>query len=330
VGNIFEVLVVEPIFNLLVLVYSLLPGHNFGLALIIFTIIVRLLMWPLVKKQLHHQKAIRKLQPELKKIKKAAAGDKQKERLMVMELYKEREISPFGTIGILLVQLVILFGLYLGLQKVVKDPKAILDLSYPFIHDIGWLKTLAQDIHQFDATLLGVVDLTKAAIPEGGGIYWPAMFIVIGSAVTQYFQSVQLMPKDDDQRSLRQILREASSGKQSDQTEVNAAVARSTRFFIPALIFIFTVSLPSALGLYWLTSGLVAFIQQSRALRQDEDELEAVADKPSDAKKVTPGKKQIESTTGASGSKITILAGGEVLPSKTKKKTSKSSKKRRK
>src|SRR4030095_1764533 len=198
----FEVLIVKPIFNLLVIIYSLLPGHNFGLALIIFTIVVRLLMWPLVKKQLHHQKAIRKLQPELKKIKQASKGDKQKERLMVMELYKEREISPFGTIGILLVQLVILFGLYMGLQRVVKDPKALLDLSYPFVHNLGWLKSLAQDIQQFDATLLGVVDLTKAAVPKTGGIYWPAMFIVIGSAVTQYFQSVQLMPKDEDQRSL--------------------------------------------------------------------------------------------------------------------------------
>ncbi|MDB5186360.1 MAG: putative 60 kDa inner rane insertion protein, partial [Candidatus Saccharibacteria bacterium] len=59
----FDTLIVEPLFNLLVIIYALIPGHNFGLAIIIFTILVRLLMWPLVKKQLHHAKEMRKLQP---------------------------------------------------------------------------------------------------------------------------------------------------------------------------------------------------------------------------------------------------------------------------
>lgn len=70
VASLFEVVIVKPIFNLLVLIYGILPGHNFGLSIILFTIIVRLLMWPLVKKQLHQAKAMRSLQPELKRIKK--------------------------------------------------------------------------------------------------------------------------------------------------------------------------------------------------------------------------------------------------------------------
>jgi YidC/Oxa1 family membrane protein insertase len=56
----FTTLIVQPIFNLLVLIYALLPGHNFGLAIILFTIVVRLLLWPLVKKQLHQAKAMRR------------------------------------------------------------------------------------------------------------------------------------------------------------------------------------------------------------------------------------------------------------------------------
>ncbi len=64
----FTTLIVQPIFNLLVLVYAVLPGHNFGLSLIIFTIIIRLLLWPLVKKQLHHAKAMRTLPPDIKKV----------------------------------------------------------------------------------------------------------------------------------------------------------------------------------------------------------------------------------------------------------------------
>src|ERR1700686_5465227 len=104
----FTTLIVQPIFNLLVLVYALLPGHNFGLSLIIFNIIIRLLLWPLVKKQLHQARAMRKLQPEIKKIKQATKGNRQKESQMLMELYKEREINPFGSIGTLIIQFIIL------------------------------------------------------------------------------------------------------------------------------------------------------------------------------------------------------------------------------
>lgn len=278
----FEALIVKPIFNLLVLIYAWLPGHNFGLALVLFTIIVRLLMWPLVKKQLYHAKAIRKLQPELKRIKKEAKGDRQKEQLMVMALYKEREISPFGSIGVLVIQLIILLGLYSGLNRVVQNPQAIIDFSYGFLRNFGWLESLAADIHKFDATLLGAVDLTKSAL-NPWGIYWPAMALVFGSAAIQYLQSAQLMPTDKDSRKLRQILKEASNGKQADQSEVNAAVGRSTRYFIPIMIFLFTVNLPSALGLYWFVSGLVAYIQQAMILDRDEDELQEVANKPDDS-----------------------------------------------
>src|SRR5579884_4309517 len=104
----FTTLIVKPIFNLLVLIYALLPGHNFGLALIIFTIIVRLLLWPLLRKQLHQAKAMKELQPEIKKIKKKANKDRAKESQMLMELYKERGINPFATFPTLIIQLVVL------------------------------------------------------------------------------------------------------------------------------------------------------------------------------------------------------------------------------
>src|SRR3546814_9595492 len=90
----FDTLIVQPIFNVLVVIYALIPGHNFGLAIIIFTIFARLAMWPLVKKQLHQSKAMRALQPELTKIKKAAKGNKKQESMMMMELYRERGINP--------------------------------------------------------------------------------------------------------------------------------------------------------------------------------------------------------------------------------------------
>jgi YidC/Oxa1 family membrane protein insertase len=275
----FTTLIVQPIFNLLVLIYAILPGHNFGLSLVIFTIIIRLLLWPLIKKQLHQAKAMRLLQPEIKKVKQAAKGNRTKESQMLMELYKERGINPFATFPILIVQLIILIGLYSGLRRVISDPHNLVNFAYPSLQHLSWMRQLGHNIHLFDNTLFGVVDLGRSALGKSG-VYWPAMFIVLGSAVAQFYQSKQLLPDTKDQRSLRAILKSASGGQAADQSEVNAAVGRSTRYLLPVMIFLFTVNIASALSLYWLVGGVVAFIQQAIVLNKDETEMEAIADKP--------------------------------------------------
>jgi YidC/Oxa1 family membrane protein insertase len=322
----FTTLIVQPIFNLLVAIYALLPGHNFGLAIILFTIVVRLLMWPLVKKQLHQVKLMRKAQPAIKEVKKAAKGDRRKESLLLMELYKERGISPFGQIGVMLLQVPILIGLYLGLQKIVKDADQIVSFAYPALQQLSWMKELATDVPKlFDSTLFGVVDLTRSALDSGGGIYWPAMIIVIGSCVTQFFASSQLMPKDKDARKLREILRDSKNGKQADQSEMNAAIGRSMRFFLPVLIFLFTVHLPSALGLYWLTSGLAAFVQQWLVLREDVEDMEAIADKPDKTGK----KADKKAIAGKAAAREKQAIEAEIVSTPKSKKSSKARKKRR-
>ena len=65
-----ETLIVQPIFNLLVAIYSIVPGSDFGISIILFTVLVRLVLWPLLRAQLHQSRAMRKLQPELAKINK--------------------------------------------------------------------------------------------------------------------------------------------------------------------------------------------------------------------------------------------------------------------
>lgn len=307
----FTTLIVQPLFNLLTFIYAILPGHNFGFALIIFTIIIRLLLWPMVKKQLHQAKAMRRLQPEIKKIKKATKGNRQKESKMLMELYKERGINPIGTLPTLAIQLIVLIGLYSGLMKIIKDPHTLVTFSYPFVQNLSWMKELSGNINLFDNTLFGIIDLGKAALPKGGGIYWPAMLIVVASAVAQFFQSKQLLPTDENQRGLRAILKQANSGEPADQSEVNAAVGRTTMYFLPIMIFIFTVGLPAALSLYWLTSGVVAFIQQSIILRRDEEEMEEIADKPGKDLSAIPEAEVVEPAPAAKKAK---------KPAKSKKK----------
>lgn len=273
----FTHLIVQPIFNLLVLIYALIPGHNFGLSLIIFTILVRLLMWPLVKRQLKQTKLMRKLQPELKRIKKETKGNRQKEQAMMMELYKERGINPLGTIPILIVQLVVLIGLYSGLRRVIDDPKNIVSFAYPALQHLGWIQHLAHHPAAFDNTLFGFINLTRSAFGPSG-TYIPALVLVLGSAGIQFLTSRQLMPTTKDSRKLRDILKQAGNGEKADQTEVNAAVGRSTQYLIPFMVFIFTVNLAAALSLYWLTGGIVAYVQQLIALREDEADMEKLAD----------------------------------------------------
>lgn len=304
----FHNLIVQPIFNLLVFINAILPWHNFGVALIFFTIIVRMLMWPIVRKQLHHAKAMRNMQPDIKRIKKESKGDRQKESAMLMELYKERNINPMGSLGTIMIQFIVLLGLYFGVRNLVTDPNTLITQSYSFLHGLPWLKDLSHNIHHFDETLVGVVDLTKPAVGKAG-FYLPAFLLVVGSAFAQFKQSSQLMPKPKDGRGLKQILKDASSGQSADQTEVNAAVMRGTRWLIPIMILFFTVGLPSALSLYWLTGGIVAYIQQSRVLKEDEEEMEAIGNEK-------PGSK--------------VILEGEVIEKPKPKKSKASKKKRRK
>lgn len=272
----FELLIVQPVFNVLIFIYALLPGHNFGLALILFTVFARLVMHPLVKKQLHHSKAMRELQPELKKIKEATKGDPQEASRLTMELYKEREVSPLSSLGVIAVQIVVLVGLYTGLRQVSDDPTVILDKAYGWLAGLGTLKDLAVDISKFDFTLFGLVDLSR---PAGGpaGFYFPAFVLVIGSAVAQYFMGKQTLPDEGDKASLRKILRNRKANTAEEKADAQAVFGQMLKYAIPLAIFVFTYGLASALALYWMTAGVVGYYQQKSIFDQDEDELKKTA-----------------------------------------------------
>jgi len=271
----FETLIVQPIFNLLVLIYALLPGHDFGLSVIVFTIIIRLLLWPLLKKQLHQTRLLRDIQPEIKKIKERTKGDRQREGQLLMELYKERGVNPLGSIGMIFLQIPILLGLFQGLNRLAKGRETILNLSYDWVQNIGWMSRVKDDLNQFDESLLGLVDLTRNGFGERG-TYWPVIILALLAGVLQYYQTRQLSPKASDSRSLRQILKEESHGKRADQAEINAAMGRNLRYIFPALTFFISATLPGALGLYWATGSAVGLMQQSSVLNRDVTEMEKV------------------------------------------------------
>ncbi len=145
IGAFFETFIIQPIFNLLLFIYAVIPGNDFGVAVILFTLIARFAMWPLLKKQLHQTKVMREMQPEIKKIKKATKGDRKAESAAMMELYKEKGINPMSSIGLLLVQLPIFIGLFSALNSM-ESPARLIHLPYSFIRSMGPVQAILGNV----------------------------------------------------------------------------------------------------------------------------------------------------------------------------------------
>jgi YidC/Oxa1 family membrane protein insertase len=240
----FNTILVEPLFNFLALIYATLPFRDFGVAIILLTIAVRLILWPLINKQLHSQRAVQELQPELARIKSEAKGDKSLEGKMVMELYKEKEINPFASFLPLLIQLPIFFALFIVLRDVVK-PDEIAKLAYEPIKHLGPIADILHSKAHFEPKFLGVIDLAKAS-----------PLLAAMAAIAQFIQTKQLQPK-------------------VKAKDAQAQMMATMIYLFPGLTFIIGLTLPSALALYWLVSSSVAILQQYLVLRQDVREVEA-------------------------------------------------------
>ena len=323
--NILETLIVQPIFNLLTLIYALLPGGDFGIAIIVFTIIVRMLMYPLVKRQLHQTRMMRKLQPELKKIKKAAKGNRQLEAMQMMELYKRYGVSPFRSIGILLLQLPIFIGLFYAIRVYTDHRDQIGDYVYDFLEKLAPIQELVANPESFDETLFGVIDLTQPAIgPNGVDI--ALLLLVLLASVTQYVMSKQTLPHNPDEqpKKFREIMKEAAEGKQADQSEMNALIMTNMVKVMPFVLFFVMINFPGALSLYYAVSNLVAVGQQSYLLKQDEVELEEIAEEPDPPVGKTPKKKATSKQKDSSKSSTTKSAHVTRIVAKDSKKRRKS------
>jgi YidC/Oxa1 family membrane protein insertase len=318
--NLFDTFIVQPIFNLLIGLYSLIPGGDFGIALIIFTIIVRFAMWPMIKKQLHQVKMMQKLQPELVRIKKETKGDKRLESMRMMELYKKHGVSPFRSIGILLIQLPIFIALFQVIQIFTLHRDQVAKFTYDFLEGIEPIKQLIANPESFNEKLLGFIDLSQQAIGSNPFSVNIILLILAGVAAwTQYIMSKQTMPNKPNKKRLRDVLNEASEGKQTDQSEMNAIVMGKMTKFLPIMMFFIMISLPGALALYYTVSNIVAVFQQGSILKQDTEEMIEIADH---AKPATGGKKATAKARAkvAQSANITRIVAKDVSPTKANKK----------
>lgn len=245
-----NIFIVKPFLNLLIVLYSLIPGHDFGVAVILMTSLIRFLMWPLAAKALHGQKEMQKIQPDIERLKKKYKEPQELNKAM-MELYKEKEVSPFGSCLPSLLQIPFMLGLFYTFNKF-KNPnflevknmvEGVQTYIYPFVKDFSFVKNTFAASSVINTNFLGLMNLAK-----------PSIYLGIVAGAVQFVQAKMMMPS-----------------KVQDQAQ--KAMSRTVLLF-PAITVVFGAVLPAALPLYWATTTLVAILQQYLIIHRDVEYME--------------------------------------------------------
>ena len=210
-SELFHKILYQPLFNVLVFLYQYLG--DLGVAIIILTVLIRVVLFPLFYKGAKDQAIMQRLAPKIKEIQTNHKNNREEQAKALMGLYREHKVNPLSSFLLILVQLPILIALYQVFMKGLVGPD-FLDLNF-----------------------LGLIDLSKKSA------------IIVGlAAVAQYFQG-------------KLSIISAKSGKDLTPME---RMGRQMIYLGPILtiIFLYFFNLPSAVGLYWLTTSLFSVIQQ--------------------------------------------------------------------
>jgi YidC/Oxa1 family membrane protein insertase len=221
---IYNEILFRPLFNALVWLYVSLPWQDLGLAIAVLTVAIRFVLTPLLWKGQSAQKRMAELQPEIKRVQEETKGDREKQGRALMELYAKHRISPFSGCLMMLVQIPILIALFHVFQRGF-DPGE-LRLLYNFISNPGSLNPIS----------LGFLDLSKGNI-----------FLGVVAAATQYFQIKLSAPKPQ------------AATKPNDFASI---MQKQSLYIFPALIIVWSYSLPSALTVYWTVLNTFAILQE--------------------------------------------------------------------
>ena len=225
---IFDTFLYYPLFNALILIYNYASFSDLGIAIIFLTILIRILLFPLFYKSFEHQTIMQKLQPAMRQIQHEHKEDKEKQALKMMELYREHKVNPFSSFLLILVQLPVLIALYSVFNSGLTDET--LTYLYSFVYNPEHLNRL----------FLGLIDLSKKNI-----------IIVVIAALAQYYQTKLTMPKKD-----------SNSAQSSADSDPMASMAKNMVIIGPLMTVFILGYLPSAIGIYWLTSSVFSLAQQ--------------------------------------------------------------------
>jgi YidC/Oxa1 family membrane protein insertase len=230
----FKVILYEPLLNLLVFFYNIIPGHDLGLAIIFLTLLIKVVFIPLSRQSIKAQKSLRDLQPQLEEIKKKYKDQKEKQARVMMDLYKQRKVSPFSSCLPMLIQLPILIAVFQVFRVGLTENNLPI---YSFIFNPGTLNIMA----------FGILDLSKAS---------PILALITG--ILQYLQMKVFSPAPAQTEN-----KAKPGGNENMMTMMN----KQMRFMMPALTVFIGLTLPSGLILYWLISLLFTIIEQKVFLK---------------------------------------------------------------
>lgn len=243
--ELFYIFIHNPLYNGLVFLYNTVAFEDFGLTIIILTILLKFILFPISQKQIESQRRLQELQPKIKAIQEKYKKDKEKQAKAVMEFYRENKVNPFGGCLPTIVQLVFLLALYnifltISSQGFIVDEGAL----YGFISNPG-------KIHAFFFSFL---DLSKANI-------WLAGI----TAVVQYWQMKMLIQKKESDK------KEKQNEKNEELPDFSQIMMKQMLFIGPILTLVIGMQFPSGLMLYWFVSTVFMMAQQKYLLMKENN-----------------------------------------------------------
>lgn len=232
ISSLFHGLFYDPLYNLLVVVIHHIPGGDVGLATIIVTLIVKLVLFPLSKQATKTQLKMKVLEPELAKIKEKYGSNKEEFGRKTLEFYRENQLNPFASFFLILLQLPVIIALaYIFISGGLPTIKT--DLLYSFVQVPTLVSTL----------FLGFVDVSGRSI---------ILSIIAGLA-----QFVQIRLSVPAYTASKDPSKAASFGD-----DLAKSMNVQMRYVMPVFMFFICLSVSGAVALYWITGSLFTIAQE--------------------------------------------------------------------
>jgi len=237
--SIFDYLVYQPIYNVLVFLYNIIPGHDFGIAIIVTTVLLKLALYPISRKQIESQKRLQELQPKIKEIQSRNKDNKEKQTKELLEFYKTNKANPFSGCLPLIAQLIFFIAIYQVLYNI---SSSNLTIEQNMLY--GFVKNPETINHLF----FGFIDLSKPYIP-----------LAAIAAIVQFFQTKDLMVTKKSTEAKKEIEKKSDEKKQPDFSEI---MHKQMLYLGPFLTLFIGMKFAAGLTLYWFISTLFSFAQQ--------------------------------------------------------------------
>ena len=229
---IYTLIFYQPLFNFLIWLYDVLPGHDIGIAIIVLTIAIRVILFPLFYQSIKSQKALQDIQPKVEALRKQYKDDKEKQAAELMTLYKNEKVNPFSSCLPLLVQFPFLIAVYQVFRQGLHSQN--LNMLYPFVHNPQTIQVMS----------LGFLNLGT-----------PSYVLAVLAGLAQFWQARMMVTKRPPMVKSQEV-----SG--SADEKALAAMNKQMVYFMPIFTVIIGISLPAGLTLYWFVTTLLMALQQ--------------------------------------------------------------------